>query len=64
MAKSYTQVEEEDYHDTFSLVAKLSTVRIILAFVSVKQWPLHQVNINNGFYFGNLDEEIYMLHPQ
>jgi hypothetical protein len=41
VAKGYTQREGLDYSDTFSLVAKLTTLRVLLALASVKGWHLH-----------------------
>ncbi|KAL0385915.1 UNVERIFIED_CONTAM: Retrovirus-related Pol polyprotein from transposon RE1, partial [Sesamum radiatum] len=52
-------VEEVDYIDRFSPVAKAVTIRIFLALASSYSWPVHQVDINNAFLYGFLDEDIY-----
>ena len=41
VAKSYTQIHDIDYDETFALVSKMATMRVLLAVTVAKGWHLH-----------------------
>lgn len=59
VAKDHNQLEGLHFLDTFSLVAKLTTVRLLLAIASSQCWSLKQLNISNAFLQNELYEDVY-----
>ena len=63
VTKGYTQVYGSDYGDTFSPIAKIAFVCLLLSMVAMCSWPLFQLDIKNVFLHGDLAEEVYMQQP-
>jgi hypothetical protein len=60
VAKGYAQTYGIDYEETYSPVAKMITVRVIITMVATKGWSLHQMDVKIIFLHGDFQEEVYM----
>ncbi|GKV36582.1 hypothetical protein SLEP1_g44695 [Rubroshorea leprosula] len=63
VAHGFSQKYGEDYEETFSPVAKMTSVCTILALVASQNWKLWQLDVKNAFLYGELDKDIYMEQP-
>jgi hypothetical protein len=63
VAKGYAQTYGIDYEETYSPIAKMTTVRAIITMAIAKGWSLHQMDVKNVFLHGDLQEEVYMEQP-
>ena len=52
-----------DYEETFAHVARLSSVKTLIAVYVARKWPLFQMDVKNAFLNGELSEEVYRKLP-
>ena len=64
VAQRYTQVEEIDFDETFALVAKLESIRILLAIASHLNFKLYQMDLKSAFLNEMLQEELNVEQPK
>ena len=58
VAKGYSQVQGLDYTETFAPVAKMDSIRLVLAIGASKGWQVHHIDVKSAFLHGELQEEI------
>ena len=63
VAKDFRQVQGVDYDETFSPVAMLKSVRIMLAIATFYDYKIWQMDVKTAFLNGFLEEELYMMQP-
>ena len=64
VAKGYTQKECFDYEETFSPVAMIKSIRILLSIVTHMDYKIWQMDVKTAFLNGSLKETIYMVQPE
>ena len=64
VAKGYSQQYGVDYNETFAPVARLDTIRALIALAAQKKWKIFQLDVKSAFLNGYLEEEIYVEQPQ
>ncbi|KAK1642030.1 hypothetical protein QYE76_059835 [Lolium multiflorum] len=62
--KGFRQIQGVDYDETFSPVAKLKSVRILLAIAAFFDYEIWQMDVKTAFLNGDIEEELYMVQPR
>ncbi|GAU35215.1 hypothetical protein TSUD_204910 [Trifolium subterraneum] len=63
VAKGFLQKAGLDYQEVYAPVARIETIRLVIAIASVKKWSLSQMDVKSAFLNGPLDEEVYVAQP-
>ncbi|GKE24024.1 retrovirus-related pol polyprotein from transposon TNT 1-94 [Tanacetum coccineum] len=63
VAKGYAQKEGIDFEESFAPVARLEAVRIFVAYVAHKSFPIYQMDVKTKFLNGPVKDEVYVAQP-
>ena len=64
VAQGYSQVEWVDYDETFALVARMESIRILLALASQLKFKFYQMDVKTAFLNGLLKKDVYVAQPK
>nr|GEY96788.1 retrotransposon protein, putative, Ty1-copia subclass [Tanacetum cinerariifolium] len=64
IAKGFTQTYRVDYEETFSPVADIRAIRILIAIAVYYDYEIWQMDVKTAFLNGHLSEEVYMEQPE
>ena len=63
-AQGYTQVEGIDFDESFTPVARLESIQILLSIACIKNFKLYQMGMKSAFLNGFLNEEVFVEQPK
>ncbi|GJX50215.1 retrovirus-related pol polyprotein from transposon TNT 1-94 [Tanacetum coccineum] len=63
VAQGYNQQEGIDYDETYAPVARLESIRILLAYACALDFKLYQMDVKSAFLNGFINEEVYVAQP-
>nr|GEV86071.1 copia protein [Tanacetum cinerariifolium] len=63
VAQGYNQQEEIDYDETYAPVARLESIRILLAYACALDFKLYQMDMKSAFLNSFINEEVYVAQP-
>ena len=63
-AQGYSQMEGVDYDETFAPIARMESIRILLALTCHLKFKLYQMDVKTAFLNGILKEDVYVAQPK
>ena len=64
VAKGYAQKGGIDYEETFSPVAKYTSIRTVISLAAQMGWEIHQMDVKTDFLNEVIEEEVYIEQPE
>ena len=64
VAEGYSQMEGVDYDETFAPIARMKSIRILLALACHLKFKLYQMDVKIAFLNGFLKEDVYVTQPK
>nr|GFA82698.1 ribonuclease H-like domain, reverse transcriptase, RNA-dependent DNA polymerase [Tanacetum cinerariifolium] len=64
VAKGYVQEQGIDFDEVSTPVARIETIRLILALAAYHRWQVHHLDVESAFLHGDLKEEVYVTQPK
>ncbi|CAM8978529.1 unnamed protein product [Rhodiola kirilowii] len=64
VAKGYVQRYSIDFDDVFAPVARMETVRLLIALAAQEGWRMHHMDVKTAFLNGELEDEVYVSQPR
>jgi len=62
--RGFNQRHGIDYFDTYALVARIATIRVLIALTAIQMLVIHQMNMKTTFLNGELEEEVSIKQPE
>jgi hypothetical protein len=63
VARGFVQREGVDFEEVFAPVARMESVRLLLALAAAKDWPVHHLDVKSAFLNGDLAETVFVKQP-
>jgi hypothetical protein len=63
VARGFVQKEGIDFEEVFAPVARMESVRLVLALAAAKDWPVHHLDVKSAFLNGDLAETVFVKQP-
>ena len=64
VVKGYAQREGINFGEIFSPVARMDSIRILIAIAAQEKWELHHLDVKTAFLNGEIKEDIYITQPE